>query len=172
MNQKVILKLRIKKDLTVINEDWNIKRMLEYYVPDSWENVFKESKHELDDISNIVEETEQNHKMYCFPLKRNIFACFDKIRLNNVKVVIIGQDPYFTLNSMGYPTSNGLAFSVNKEDQIPGSLNNIYKELARSIEDFRIPLHGDLSKWCEQGILLLNMSLTVMPGRAKSFDHI
>jgi len=78
--------------------------------------------------------------------------------------VILGQDPYH-----GVDQARGLAFSVNRDDKIPPSLVNIYKELQTDIDGFEIPQHGDLSSWAEQGVLLLNTVLTVQ--RAKAHSH-
>ena len=76
--------------------------------------------------------------------------------------MIIGQDPYHGANQ-----AHGLSFSVQKGVQIPPSLQNIFKELQAEYKDFQIPKHGDLSSWADQGVLLLNATLTVeasMPG--------
>lgn len=90
-----------------------------------------------------------------FPPRDEIYNAFDLTPFNNVKVVIIGQDPYHGENQ-----AHGLAFSVLKGNRIPPSLRNIYKELHSDIE-FEIPAHGYLNKWAEEGILLINTILTV-----------
>ena len=79
-------------------------------------------------------------------------------------MVIIGQDPYH-----GPGQAHGLAFSVNQGMKVPPSLKNIFKELAEDIEGFKIPQHGCLNQWAEQGVLLLNTVLTVQ--RAKAHSH-
>ena len=99
-------------------------------------------------------------KNYCdslniFPPPQDIYACFDKVHLNEVKVIILGQDPYHSKCQ-----AMGLSFSVPKGVKIPPSLANIYKELNNEL-NISIPNHGDLSSWCEQGVLLLNTALTV-----------
>lgn len=98
-----------------------------------------------------------------FPPGRLIFNAFDQTPFDQVKVVIIGQDPYH-----GSGQAMGLSFSVPAGVRVPPSLQNIYKELQREYPDFRIPGHGDLSYWAKQGVLLLNASLTVEAGRAGS----
>ena len=98
-----------------------------------------------------------------FPPSRLIFNAFDQTPFDQVKVVIIGQDPYH-----GAGQAMGLSFSVPPGIRVPPSLQNIYKELQREYPDFRVPDHGDLSHWAEQGVLLLNASLTVEAGRAGS----
>lgn len=90
-----------------------------------------------------------------FPQKENIFAAFNHTSPNEVKVVILGQDPYH--NNF---QANGLAFSVNPGLKLPPSLKNIIKELKNDV-DITEPMHGDLSHWAEQGVLLLNTCLTV-----------
>ncbi len=97
-----------------------------------------------------------------YPAARNIFRAFDKCGLDELKVVIIGQDPYH-----GSGQANGLCFSVNDGVQFPPSLRNIFKEIQ---DDLGIPppATGNLDRWAEQGVLLLNASLTVREGQANS----
>jgi uracil-DNA glycosylase len=131
--------------------------------PPGWVEVFKKAQPEIAIISNILSQVEP-----WFPLKKNLFTAFDLCPLNNVKVVIIGQDPYHSVHN-GMPDATGMSFSVNKGQPIPPSLNNIYKELAREYpHEFIIPNHGDLSSWADQGVLLLNTCLTVAPHQAES----
>ncbi len=98
-----------------------------------------------------------------FPPGSQIFAAFDYTSFEDVKVVILGQDPYH-----GIGQAHGLCFSVNKGIAVPPSLQNIYKELATDISGFNIPNHGDLSHWAAQGVLLLNATLTVERDKAGS----
>ena len=101
-----------------------------------------------------------------FPKYEYIFRALDLTPIDSIKVVILGQDPYH-----GDGEANGLAFSVNKGIKIPPSLKNIYKELKDDL-GLPIPNHGDLTKWAEQGVLLLNSVLTVekdKPGSHKDF---
>lgn len=105
------------------------------------DNLFQE-KLKLIDFNEVV-----------VPKKEQILAAFDKLQ-TNIKVVILGQDPYYVPNF-----ANGLAFSVNKGVKIPRSLNNIFKELKNEYPDFKF-VDGDLSSWAKQGVLLLNTSLT------------
>jgi uracil-DNA glycosylase len=94
-----------------------------------------------------------NHVVY--PKGGHIFRAFDLTPFENVKVVIIGQDPYHGPNQ-----AHGLCFSVQPPTKPPPSLVNIYKELEADI-GIPVPSHGDLSKWAEQGVLLINAVLTV-----------
>ncbi len=90
-----------------------------------------------------------------YPPKEQLFSCFDLCDLDDIKVVIIGQDPYHQPNQ-----AMGMAFSVQKGIKIPPSLVNIYKELH---DDLGISManHGDLSNWAKQGVLLLNTVMSV-----------
>ena len=92
-----------------------------------------------------------------------IFNALNSTPLDQVKVVILGQDPYH-----GPGQAHGLCFSVQPGVATPPSLVNIYKELADDIPGFRIPRHGCLQHWAEQGVLLLNTVLTVRAGQAHS----
>ncbi|ODP98766.1 MULTISPECIES: uracil-DNA glycosylase [Salinivibrio] len=98
-----------------------------------------------------------------FPPKEDVFNAFRFTELGDVKVVILGQDPYHGPNQ-----AHGLCFSVLPGVKTPPSLVNIYKELATDIEGFQIPSHGYLKSWAEQGVLLLNTVLTVEQGKAHS----
>jgi uracil-DNA glycosylase len=105
----------------------------------------------------LKEEKEAGHKVY--PKGGDIFNAFNKTPFDKLKVVILGQDPYH-----GAHQAHGLSFSVQKGITPPPSLKNIYKELVTDIPGFVIPNHGDLTEWAEQGVLLLNASLTVREG--------
>jgi uracil-DNA glycosylase len=85
-----------------------------------------------------------------------VFNAFKLTPFHEVKVVILGQDPYHGANQ-----AHGLSFSVQKGVGIPPSLKNIYKELQVDIPGFNMPSHGDLSDWAKKGVLLLNATLTV-----------
>ena len=117
---------------------------------ENWENAVQAefSKPYFQELyKNIYEEYSNN---ICHPDWNNIFRAFDETDINDVKAVIIGQDPYH-----GTGQAQGLCFSVNKGIKIPPSLINIYKE----IEDeygYPAPSHGDLTSWAKQGVLLLN----------------
>lgn len=96
-----------------------------------------------------------------FPAKSDVFNAFSLTPAEQVKVVILGQDPYH-----GAGQAHGLCFSVQDGIKIPPSLRNIYKELSSDIAGFSTPSHGNLSKWAEQGVLLLNTVLTVEEAQA------
>jgi uracil-DNA glycosylase len=101
------------------------------------------------------------------PDKNLRLACMKYFNPNDTKVVIIGQDPYISPEQ-----PMGLSFSVPKGIRIPPSLINIYKELESDIPNFIRPIHGDLTEWAKQGVLLLNISLTVVEKLSNSHSKI
>ena len=102
----------------------------------------------------LAQEEEQGTIIY--PKHSDVFNAFNLTPFNEVKVVILGQDPYH-----GAKQAHGLSFSVQKGVAVPPSLKNIYKELQEDILGFNIHSHGDLTSWANQGVLLLNATLTV-----------
>lgn len=100
----------------------------------------------------------------CFPPARRIFAAFDACPFDDVKVVILGQDPYHDVGQ-----ANGLSFSVNPGMPLPRSLVNIFRELHDDI-GCPMPVDGDLSRWARQGVLMLNSTLTVEAHRPTSHN--
>lgn len=98
-----------------------------------------------------------------YPPQDQVFDALKMTPLDTIKVVILGQDPYHGPNQ-----AHGLSFSVQPGVKTPPSLKNIYKELAADIQGFRVPDHGYLMPWAEQGVLLLNTVLTVEQGKAHS----
>lgn len=122
------------------------------------------SKPNLSEIQAQLNQATQGCNVY--PPQEQIFSAFDKTPLDQVCVVILGQDPYHEANQ-----ANGLAFSVNSGTKMPPSLRNIFKELK---DDFGGDLrtNTDLSDWAEQGVLLLNTSLTVIEGQANSMARL
>lgn len=121
----------------------------------TWQEMFN-GEMKKDYFKSLQEFVDLEYKTNkCFPPKENIYKAFELTPLETVKVVIMGQDPYPTEG-----VAMGLAFSVTKNTKIPKSLNNMFLEL---VEDLGVeyPSCGDLSKWAENGILLLNQILTV-----------
>lgn len=98
-----------------------------------------------------------------YPAPKNIFRAFDLCPFDKVKVVILGQDPYH-----GVRQANGLAFAVEDSQSVPPSLQNIFKEIASDLEKPLVHTSGDLTRWAEQGVLLLNATLTVRAHNAGS----
>ncbi|MDC2971927.1 uracil-DNA glycosylase [Gammaproteobacteria bacterium] len=107
-----------------------------------------------------------NQKISICPHPKNIFRALNLTPPSKVKVIIIGQDPYH-----GYAQANGLAFSVDDGVRLPPSLQNIFKELSDDL-GHPIPKNGNLEKWSDQGVLLLNSSLTVELNKPNSHKDI
>lgn len=130
----------------------------------NWDIILKEEfeKEYFKKITTFLENT----KGVVFPKKDNFFKALELTPLDKVKVVILGQDPYHEPNQ-----AMGLAFSVPRGEKIPPSLRNIYKELESDL-NIPAPTHGDLTKWAEQGVLLLNTVLTVEEHKALSHHKI
>jgi len=160
--------IRIVKD---IDQSWSVEDIAKRQPPPSWEGVFKDALPELEEVSNVILEDEKSYGR-CLPLRKDIFRAFYLTRLDNVKVVIIGQDPYYQILDNGLPRATGLSFSVRREDVIPSSLTNIYKELKNDITGFVPPSHGCLEEWARQGVLMLNTCLTVRYNAAGSHGEI
>ena len=136
-------------------------------VEESWKLVLKEEFNKpyfIQLVNHIKTEIEQGKLIY--PKGSNIFNAFNKTPLEKVKVVILGQDPYHGPNQ-----AHGLSFSVQKGIQFPPSLQNIFKELQRDTGT-PYPSHGDLSSWAQQGVFLLNASLTVRAAEPMSHSQI
>ncbi|WP_199117377.1 uracil-DNA glycosylase [Pedobacter sp. ASV28] len=108
-------------------------------------------------------QNEKRQGFTVYPKGTDIFNAFKHTPFDKVKVVILGQDPYH-----GVAQAHGLSFSVQKGIIPPPSLKNIYKELEDEIVGFKIPNHGDLTQWADQGVLLLNATLTVRAHQAGS----
>ena len=115
-------------------------------------------------LQNFLSEEYNQHTVY--PDKDSIFNALHYTSFKDVKVVILGQDPYHGENQ-----AHGLSFSVKPEVTIPPSLRNIFKELHNDVGS-EIPNHGYLIKWAEEGVLLLNNVLTVRRGEAHSHQGI
>lgn len=131
----------------------------------AWKKVLL-NEFEKDYFKNLVNFVKSEYKTKTiYPPAGKIFAAFDATPFDEVKVVILGQDPYH-----GPGQANGLSFSVNDGIKFPPSLQNIYKELQ---DDLGIPISssGDLSKWANQGVLMLNATLTVEAAKAGSHQQ-
>ena len=131
-----------------INEDWQSVLNSEFEQP-----YFKS-------LELFIEKSYS--QTLCFPPMDQIFNAFNLCAFKDLKVVIIGQDPYH-----GSGQANGLAFSVNPEIPLPPSLKNIFKELEMDLQ-IPPPQKGDLSTWASQGVLLLNATLSVQEAHAGS----
>ncbi|WP_028298076.1 uracil-DNA glycosylase [Olivibacter sitiensis] len=129
----------------------------------SWLDVLADEfeKPYMKSLKSFLTEEKANHQIY--PPNKLIFNAFQHTPFDKVKVVILGQDPYHNVGQ-----AHGLSFSVPEGIAIPPSLQNMYKELSNDIDGFTIPRHGNLTKWADQGVLLLNATLTVRAHQAGS----
>lgn len=112
------------------------------------------------ELAHFVRQEYQTKKVY--PPPARIFYAFESCSWDNLKVVILGQDPYHGPNQ-----ANGLCFAVHPNISLPPSLQNIYKEITADTGETPLP-NGDLTPWAKQGVLLLNATLTVIAGQAAS----
>lgn len=121
----------------------------------SWKSQLEEEfqKPYFEQLIGFVKSEYQAHTVY--PPGKEIFRAFDECDFANVKVVILGQDPYH-----GPGQANGLCFSVHEGVRVPPSLVNIFKEIKTDLRK-PVPASGELERWAEQGVLLLNATLTV-----------
>lgn len=131
-------------------------------IPNSWRKRLQDEikKDYFIELEKFLEAEYDAHEVY--PPKEQVFEALKLTPFEQVKVVIIGQDPYH-----GPGQAHGLAFSVKKDVKTPPSLKNIYKELNNDI-GMEIPEHGNLESWASQGVLLLNAVLTVRKSEAGS----
>lgn len=134
-------------------------------ISDNWKLVLQD-EFEKDYFRRLVGFVKSEYASNtCFPKGNEIFAAFNHCDFNDIKVVIIGQDPYHGLNQ-----ANGLCFSVHDGISHPPSLINIFKEIESDLGK-PYPSSGNLEKWADQGVLLLNAALTVRSGEAGSHQN-
>jgi uracil-DNA glycosylase len=141
-------------NLQIIDPSWN-----KHLLPLMKSREFLDLKKKL--------EANLKQKKVIYPVEENIFSAFNLTPLSEVKVVILGQDPYH-----GEGEAHGLCFSVQKNTVIPPSLRNIFKEI---IDDLKIEMpkyNGDLTAWAKQGVFLLNTILTVEKDQAASHRNL
>lgn len=163
-NINLTLKEKAREKLLVLSKNFSI---LDCEMGPTWffalENEF--SKPYFKQLNQFVYAERSKFKVY--PTADNVWTWTKMCTVSEVKVVILGQDPYHNPFQ-----AHGLCFSVPRGIQPPPSLVNIYKELKNDIEGFQIPAHGDLTGWAKQGVLLLNSSLTVRAHTPNSHaDH-
>ena len=129
---------------------------MQFNIHPSWQEFLKsefEKSYFVDLMKSVAEEYQNS---ICFPPKELIFNAFNQFELKDLKVVVIGQDPYH-----GTGEANGLCFSVNDGVKIPPSLRNIFTEINSEYDRLFFPTTGNLEPWAKQGILLLNATMTV-----------
>ena len=136
--------------------------MSKIFLDQVWENKLQDEikKEYMNSLSNFL--VKERLVKEIFPKPSEVFNAFNLTKFEDVKVIILGQDPYH-----GDGQAHGLSFSVKKGIKPPPSLQNIFKELESDI-GFSRPSHGNLEKWCQQGVILLNSILTVEKGQPGS----
>jgi len=150
---KVVRKVRILR-----NKYMDLFKAIET----SWQPLF----HSDDQLLNLLKPINDHLVMEINEKKLDVlphpydltFNCFNLCRYDDLKAVILGQDPYYANKN----EAMGLSFSVRDGVRIPPSLVNIFKELSTDVGDYKMPEHGNLTKWAQQGVLLLNTSMTVV----------
>ena len=147
------------------NDKKEIEKNIKFHY--SWNNMFNEI-FKMDEFKNLkkylTNVIKTNKKLEIYPYPYFLFSAFYLTRFDDLKVVFIGQDPYFNCeiyNDKIIPQAVGLSFSVPKKCKIPSSLLNIYKNLTNYNHLLFKPKFGDLSFWACQGCLMLNTALTV-----------
>ena len=135
-------------------------------IDESWKKLLK-SEFNSEYFKKLISFIKEEYSVFrCYPKGSEIFNAFDCCPINKLKVVVIGQDPYHGTNQ-----ANGLCFSVNKGISHPPSLINIFKEIEGDLNFKFENSNGDLSKWANQGVMLLNATLTVREGIAGSHQN-
>ena len=131
-------------------------------IGNNWDDILKEeyNKPYFEKLMNFIEDEYSKYTIY--PDKNNIYNALKLTPPDKVKVVILGQDPYINKDQ-----ANGLSFSVQPGIAVPPSLRNIFREQRKDLGIIQ-PNSGDLTKWAEQGVLLLNTTLTVRAGLSNS----
>ncbi|MCT7466629.1 uracil-DNA glycosylase [Aliarcobacter cryaerophilus] len=133
----------------------------------TWEDIIDLEK-QKDYYKKLKEEIDKRYETTTvFPEKQNIFKAFSLTKLDNLKVVILGQDPYH-----GFGQAQGLAFSTPANIKNPPSMQNILKEIQSDLGKKSICEDGDLTPWAKQGVLLLNTILTVEESKPKSHHNL
>lgn len=135
-------------------------------IGNDWDIVLKE-EYEKEYFKKLIERINKEYEIKTiFPPKEEVFNAFKLTEYDNIKVVILGQDPYH-----GTGEAEGLSFSVKVNIKIPPSLQNIFKELNSDL-NYNIPKNGSLKKWAKEGVLLLNSILTVEKDKALSHKNL
>ena len=137
-----------------------------FYIGNDWDDILKEEVSK-DYYLSLREFLKKEYEIkVIYPNIEDLFSCLKYTCYNNVKVVVLGQDPYHGANQ-----ADGLCFSVKKGMACPPSLVNIFKEIKHDIGK-DLPICGDLTRWAKQGVLLLNAVLTVREGMPNSHKGV
>lgn len=148
-------------------------------LPEDWLDLLKGEfqKPYFQNITSFLDQELKDNQII-FPPSQEIFSAFKLTTFKDLKVIILGQDPYHSVESQESqktPHAHGLSFSIPVHaKKVPPSLKNIYKEVHSDLgkENYTIPTHGNLNHWAKQGVLLLNSTLTVRAHQANSHSKI
>lgn len=140
-----------------------VKSLISLSTNDSWKEFMKNNEDKLNNIKNILDHDDNT----IYPEPKLIFNALNKVSLKDIRVLIVGQDCYHGAEN-GIPQAMGLSFSVPNDISIPSSLRNIFKNQLNFNHIKKMPLSGDLTKWANQGCLMLNSALTVQAGKPGS----
>lgn len=143
-------------------------------IPTNWkailEKIYQDNSEKSKELEDFIEKQHHDFEGLCeiYPPSNQIFTAFSKFNFEELKVVVIGQDPYH-----GPGQANGLCFSVNENIKIPPSLRNIFTEIKKDIglNDTNFS-HGNLENWANQGVLLLNTALSVRQAKPNSHSIV
>lgn len=166
-------------EIPEVDQTWSISRIVREAAPSGWPELFANAEQLAQGEENLPVDLQQMYEAYdevsedladetFFPLKKDLFRAFHLTKKQDVKVVIVGQDPYFSCGPDGLPMAVGLSFSMRRHHGVSESMKNVYKEIKTSYSFFQTPDHCDLSYWAAQGVLLINSCLTVAPGTGAS----
>jgi len=150
----------------------NIVKLDSLYIHYSWKKILMDEfkKDYFSKVTNILEKCMKTN-VEVFPYPDLMFNAFNLTPLQKVKVVILGQDPYFRPEHEGdklVPQAMGLSFSIPLEVAVPSSLKNIYANMIKYEHMNKLPTHGNLTHWANQGVFMINAALTVQNGHANS----
>ena len=159
----------IEPQVPVVKEDWKLKQIIVEYCPLGWERLFGTCFGEFEFIQPYLDADQ-----YCYPTTKNIFRAFELCTPYDLKVVFIDTSPYhYSDKDSQEPLAEGLALSMNsKIKRFSPEISAIYKELQKTVPGFVRPVHGNLTSWARQGVLLLNTRLTVRRGDKDSHQNI
>lgn len=178
----------VRIEMETPNQKWSLVDLATRDTPAGWESFFSKPKviKELEVNDAALTEKEETYGSY-LPLCKDVFNAYHAIDPRDVKVIIFGQDPYPEILIDGTPKATGMSFSVHHNTDITVSLRNIFKlahnSFPNNISQFPVgedeeprPLrnyeHGDLTAWCNQGVMLLNSALTICPQEGSTHYHL
>lgn len=150
---------------------YNVADLVQNNTPIGWETVFRDASDEWETIEEVLNARSQMRTVV--PEPHNLFRAFHLTPLNKVKVVIFAGEPHTDQLHPSPPLAQGVAFGVKKDSNVPKALQKIYNEIFQEYgQQFRIPTHGCLDFWAQQGVLLLCNSLTAEEGEQMAHGQL